>query len=205
MSLHWQAWSDRDTDPWVMEVLWWGYRIPCRPAPPLSSEPIPFPAYTPLSIRGKALEQQVLSLVEKGAVELAPLPSPGFYSCLFVVMKASGSWRPVIDLSTLNLRVLKSPFKMETLQSVLLSVRCGDWMVSLDLKDAYLQVPVHPESRKCLRFLALGQVFQLQGLFRPLHCSAGFHPGHGSCVSFSSSLRHPQLSIFRRLAYPGLL
>ena len=31
------------------------------------------------------------------------------------VMKASGSWRPVIDLSRLNLKVLKTPFKMETI------------------------------------------------------------------------------------------
>ena len=61
----------------------------------------------------------------KGAVELAPLPSPGFYSQLFVVIKASRLWKPVIDLSTLNLRVLKSPFRMETLQSVLLSVLDG--------------------------------------------------------------------------------
>ena len=109
MSLHWQAWSDRSTDPWVVEVLWWGYRIPFLSALPLSSDPIPFPAYTPSSILGKALEQEVLSLVEKGAVELAPLPSPGFYSRLFVVMKPLGSWRPVIDLSTQNQHVLKSP------------------------------------------------------------------------------------------------
>ena len=79
-------------------------------------------------------------------------------------MKASGSWRPVIDLSLLNLRVLKTSFKMETLQSVLLSVRAGDWMVSLDLKDAYLQVPMHPESRKFLRFVACGKVYQFKVL-----------------------------------------
>ena len=81
-----------------------------------------------------------------------------------MVMKASGSWRPVIDLSTLNLRVRKTPFKMETLQSVLLSVRSGDWMVSIDLKDAYLQIPIHPDSRKYLRFVALSQVFQFKAL-----------------------------------------
>ena len=109
-----------------MEVLRWGYRIPFRVVPTLSKEPIPFPLYSPSSIRGKALNAEVLSLVEKGAVELAPLPSPGFYSRLFVVMKASGSWRPVIDLSSLNLKVLKTSFKMETLQSVLLSVQRGD-------------------------------------------------------------------------------
>ena len=59
MSLHWQARSDRGADPWVVEVLWWGYRIPFRSVPPLSLEPIPFPAYTPSSIRGNTLEREV--------------------------------------------------------------------------------------------------------------------------------------------------
>ena len=103
-------------------------------------------------------------MLAKGAIKLAPLPSPGFYSQLFVVMKASGAWRPVIDLSTLNLRVQQTSFKMETLQSVLLSVRPGDWMVSLDLKDAYLQVLMHPESRKFLRFMAEGKVYRFKVL-----------------------------------------
>ena len=44
------------------------------------------------------------------------------------------------------------------------SVRSGDWMVSLDLKDAYLQVPMHPESRKFLRFMVGGKVYQFKVL-----------------------------------------
>ena len=89
----------------------------------------------------------------------------GLYSRLFVVMKASGAWRPVIDLSILNLRIQQTSFKMETLQSVLLSVRPGDWMVSLDLKDAYLQVPMHPESRKFLKFMVGGKMYQFKVLY----------------------------------------
>ena len=147
-----------------MEVLREGYRIPFRKTPTLSGEPIPYTAYCPHTIRGKALAQEAESLLQKGAIELAPLPSLGYYSRFFVVMKASGSWRPVIDLSLLNLKVLKTPFKMETLQSVLLSVRRGDWMVSIDLKDTYLQVPMHPESRKDLRFMAFGKVYQFKVL-----------------------------------------
>ena len=94
----------------------------------------------------------------------APLPSLGFYSRLFVVWKTSGSWRPVIDLSTLNLFVDVAHFRMETIQSVLLSVRQGDWMASIDLKEAYLQVPVHPDSRRFLRFVAQGNVYQFSAL-----------------------------------------
>ena len=37
-------------------------------------------------------------------------------------------------------------------------------MVSLDLKDAYLQVPMHPESHKFLRFVAGGKVSQFKVL-----------------------------------------
>ena len=122
------------------------------------------PSYTPASIKRAALEEVTLALITKGAVELAPLPSPGFYSHLFVVWKTSGAWRPVIDLSLLNRFVDVSHFQMETIQSVLLSVRQGDWMASIDLREAYLQVPVHPESRCFLRFVAHGRAYQFNAL-----------------------------------------
>ena len=37
-------------------------------------------------------------------------------------------------------------------------------MISIDLKDAYLQVPVHPESRRFLRFVADGKAYQFKEL-----------------------------------------
>ena len=122
------------------------------------------PSYAPMSTKGVALGEVTRALISKEAVELAPLPSPGFYSRLFVVWKTSGSWRPIISLSHLDLFLASSPFKMETVQSVLLSVRPGDWMVSIDLKEAYLQIPVHPDSRKYLRFVAFGRVYQFRAL-----------------------------------------
>ena len=199
-------WSDEGAEPWVVEVLRWGYQIPFRWAPTLSRDPIPLLAYAPSSIRGKALEGEVQALLNKGAIELAPFPSPGFYSRLFVVMKASGAWRPVIDLSTLNLRIQQTSFKMETLQSVLPSVRPGDWMVSLDLKDAYLQVPMHPDSRKFLRFMVGGKVYQFKVLLlRPFHGSADFYQGHGSCVSDSTQDGGTTSSLPGRLVASGFL
>ena len=136
----------------MLEVLRFGYRIPFLSPPPLS--PVPMPSYSPSSTRGVALREVTIGLTAKGAVELAPLPSPGFYSRLFVVWKTSGSWCPVIDLSHLNGFVDVSHFQMETIQSVLLSVHQDDWMASIDLKEAYLQIPVHPDSRPFLRFVS---------------------------------------------------
>ena len=37
-------------------------------------------------------------------------------------------------------------------------------MISIDLKDAYLQVPMHPDSRKFLWFVADGQVYKFRAL-----------------------------------------
>ena len=64
-------------------------------------------------------------MLAKGALEIARDPGPGFNSRLFLVEKASGGWRPVIDLSHLNDFVQLTSFKMETVASVLLSVRGG--------------------------------------------------------------------------------
>ena len=131
--------------------------------PPLSDQPLPMPSYSPSSIRGKALEKEFLDLLHKLAIEQAP-QTPGFYSRLFVVQKESGSWRPIIGLSTLNTFIVSQRFHTETPQSVLRSIRQGDWMISLDLQDAYLQVPIHPESRRYLRFTMGGVPYQFRVL-----------------------------------------
>ena len=70
----------------------------------------------------------------------------------------------MIDLSHLNEFVRQSLFKMETVASVLLSVREGDILASIDLKDVYFQIPVHQSSRKLLRFLSEGTVYQFKAL-----------------------------------------
>ena len=105
-----------------------------------------------------------MDFIAMGAVELAPLTSPAFSSLLFIVWQTSRSWRPVIALSHLIRFLDVSPFQMVTIQSVLLSVRQGDWMASIALAEAYLQVPVHPTSRHFLRFIFRDTVYQFQAL-----------------------------------------
>ena len=150
-------------DAWVVEALRVGYRILFDRRPPLSERPLSLPAYSPQSIKGVALTQELQNLLRKGAIEPAP-QSPGFYSRLFLAQKASGLWRPIIDLSTLNDYITSSHFHMETPRSVLSSIHPGDWMISLDLQDAYLQVPVHHDSRRYLRFVVAGKSYQFRVL-----------------------------------------
>ena len=156
-----------------------GHEIPFLSLPPLSEEPISISMYSPSSIKGKSLEEVIFSLIESGAIELAPLPSPGFYSRVFVVWKTSGSWRPVIDLSALNRFILRTSFKIETLQAVLLSVRQGDWMVSRS--QGPLLVGSYPSRQpQVIEVYDIQQALPVSGfLFWSLHGSAGFHQGYG--------------------------
>ena len=70
LSLHWQAWRDRDAEPWVVEVLRVGYCLPFLSTPPLSDVPIPMPSSSPTYIKGAALEEVTLGFIARGAVEL---------------------------------------------------------------------------------------------------------------------------------------
>ena len=50
---------------------------------------------------------------------------------------------------------------METPESIRTSLIPGEWVSSIDLSDAYLHIPIHPNSRKYLRFC---HVFQFTSL-----------------------------------------
>ena len=144
LSLHWRQWQAIGAETWVVTVLRDGYRVPFTDSPPpLARTPVSFPTYRAGSPRAQALRQEVEVMLAKGALEIARDPGPG---------------------SHLNDFVQLTSFKMETVASVLLSVREGDFLASLDLKDAYFQIPIHGSSRKLLRFMSEGTVYQFKAL-----------------------------------------
>ena len=110
------------------------------------------------------MREQITLMLKKNAITEVPPNSPGFYSSVFLVQKASGGWRPVIDLKNLNAHIHAPHFLMFMTNSVLSSVRKGDYAFKIDLQDAYFHVPVHPSSRKYLRFAFENKVYQFQVL-----------------------------------------
>ena len=165
------------------------YRVPFKDSPPPLARTPGIVSDVPGRLSsGSRLAARVEVMLAKGALEIARDPGPGFYSRLFLVEKATGGWRPVIDLSHLNDFVQLTPFKMETVASVLLSVREGDFLASLDLKDAYFQIPIHGSSRKLLRFMSEGTVYQFKALcFGPVDCSPGLYQSLRGGVGLGSA------------------
>ena len=60
----------------------------------------------------------------------------GFYSNVFLVRKASGGWRPVIDLKQLNHHIDAPHFRMHTISWVLSPFERGDYAFKIYLPDA---------------------------------------------------------------------
>ena len=104
------------------------------------------------------------SLLAKGAIAQVSPNRAGFFSRLFLVPEKGGTFRPVIDLSFLNKFVENSHFQMENISCLKSLLRKNDFMTTLDLKDAYLSVPVHKDSQKLLQFLWRNKCYAFQGL-----------------------------------------
>ena len=68
------------------------------------------------------------------------------------VPKSDGSWRPVINLKELNRYVVHHHFKTEGIRMLQGLIQEVDWLVKLDLKDAYLTVPITSNHQKFLCF-----------------------------------------------------
>ncbi len=69
----------------------------------------------------------------------------------------TGGFHPILNLSGLNTYLCVSKFLMETLSSIIQGLHQGWWMALLDLKYAYLHVPIYPSRWQYFRF-ALGNV-----------------------------------------------
>ena len=77
-----------------------------------------------------------------------------FHSNLFVVPKKDGGWCPLINLKSPNMYFKKFHFKIEEIQNLKDTLSPNDYMAKLDLKDAYLGLPMHSQAQK---YLLLGQ------------------------------------------------
>ena len=87
------------------------------------------------------IDTEVEELLLKRAVTRVAPCKEEFISNIFLVPQKTGDhdMRPVINLKPLNQCTQNIHFKMENIQMDLNLISPGDFMVSLDLKDAYFK------------------------------------------------------------------
>ena len=98
----------------MLNIITNGYVLPFISKPNLARVPLIQSGYKALQ-KDQALATCIQSLRSKNAIErVENVKSLRFYSRLFLVPKPHQRWRPVIDLSRLNIFLLVERLKMET-------------------------------------------------------------------------------------------
>ena len=155
-------WKSITSDRWVLETVQ-GYKIPFLKEP-LQQFP---PSFQISRERVSALDTEIQLLLQKRAVEIVPEQESQpkeFLSTLFVVPKKDGGLRPVFNLRNLNSFLEPPHFKMEGIHTLKELIQKGDYMGKIDLKDAYLSIPIAKSHRNYLRFLWKGIKYQFSSL-----------------------------------------
>ena len=146
-----ENWTLITADPWVLETIQ-GYRLDLLDTP--VQDHIPH-SVAQTEENTKLIDLEIHQMLTKGAIHVVP-PSErdqGFVSTIFLVPKKGGGQRPAINLRPLNAYLPYEHFKMEGIHMLKDLLRKGDFMVKIDLKDAYFTVPLCQEHQKFVRFL----------------------------------------------------
>lgn len=148
--------KDRTVLSWIK-----GYRIEfsrpviqyCQPR-----QPVPTTSEIPL------FEEAIQDLLLNGAISKCEACEHQFLSNIFLRPKPNGKTRLILNLKNLNKYIETQHFKLEDLRTAVKLVNKDCLMATLDLKDAYFLVKIHPESRKYLRFSWNGQLYEFNVL-----------------------------------------
>ena len=134
-----------------------------------------------------ALESELKDLLSKGAVTPVEHKDLEFVSPIFCVPKKDDKVRLILNLKKQNLFVAYHHFKMETSQHKLSMITPNCWMASIDLKDAYCSVKVHPSFQRYLKFTCQGN----------LYAYTVYPNGLASCLQQFTKLFKPPISLLR--------
>ena len=133
----------------VVQILKEGYAVPFQTRPNLARFPTVISCYVNPH-KNLYLSEALHQLIDKNAKLVQNNKSLGVFNRLFLVPKPNNKWRPILDLSKLNLFLKAEKFKKETPETIRTSLQQGEWVTSIDFKDAYFHIPI--QSRKYLRF-----------------------------------------------------
>ena len=100
------------------------------------------------------IEDKLLAEIESGVISVVDEP-PMCIHGVFVVPKDGGGGRSVVDCSkpygeSVNsaTATVASTFKYRGVDEVIEGLRCTDYLASIDIKDAYRAVHIHPRDRR---------------------------------------------------------
>lgn len=98
------------------------------------------------------ISKTIEELISKGAVVESKRIKGQYLSSYFLVKEPDGTDRFILNLKKFNRFVKKERFKLEDIRTVTKLLNEGDFMASIDMKDAYFAIPVEASSQRYLMF-----------------------------------------------------
>ncbi|CAH2208009.1 jg1828 [Pararge aegeria aegeria] len=96
------------------------------------------------------MTSQIDNMLDTGILEPAA-HSPSYLSTFFLVPKPDQTFRPILNLKQLNKFVATKQFRLFNHFRIPDFLQSHDWMVKLDLSQAYFHVPIAQQHRRFLR------------------------------------------------------
>ena len=106
------------------------------------------------------INSEIKEMLRKGAIQQVKSEPGEFLSNLFLVNKKDGGHQPVINLKFLNSFIPYQHFKMEGMHLIKDLLQEHDFLIKIDLKDAYFGIPLDKSSRKYIRFQWEGSLYE---------------------------------------------
>lgn len=140
-------WEKLTTDNRVLSAIS-GYKIPFTSVPPTRAT-LNEPTFS--SEVAKSCDQELIRLLNKGAINIVEKSTDQFLSSFFIRVKPSGGVRFILNLKELNKYLDPPHFKLEDWRTVVRLMLPNYFMASIDLEDAYFLISIQKDHRKFLR------------------------------------------------------
>ena len=138
-------WESITDDPGVLSVVRQGLELEFMVEPSLRGSP---PQINMKSTQKLAINKEIKRLLAIGCINEVKRAERLFLSNIFTVPKKNGDLRLVSNLKDLNQFLAFHHFKMESFQTAKDLIQEEDWMIKLDLKEAYHSVPVTSDHQR---------------------------------------------------------
>ena len=181
-------WQAITTDPSILQIVT-GVKIEfINSVAPMQhyGRPSVFNAY-----QHSIVKEEIDKLFAKRVIIPAAQETGEFVSTIFLRPKKDGTHRTILNLKAFNEYIAYHHFKMDTLEAAVNMMRPGCFMASVDLKDAYYTVPIHPSHQKYLKFF-------FDGVFYTYTCLPN---GLASAPRIFTKLLKPVYSTLRSMGH----
>ena len=149
-------------------IMTTGLRLSFHTDPILSLQP---PPRARISVHNlPILRPFIPTYLKRGIIREILTPQYLYFSSLFPVPKKNNSFRPVINLSHLNLLLNVPKFKMESVAKIAPCLTVPLWGITVDLEDAFFHLPIAWEYHKYFAFEMDGKIYVFQ--FMPFGLSS---------------------------------